>query len=142
MEDAYIHNNKPTGGMKISVYENWYRAVEKVLAKKFPLKTANALAKLFVLSAHWGAGDALAGMWIKQMDVKYPDLKKRILKRFKEFGIEVYDKWERLPLWMMLLEVAERVDFKDEEINKAMRELNKYAVSGGRYIPNFLKRGD
>jgi len=124
------------------VYEEWYRAVEKVLARKFPSKIASALAKLFVLSAHWGAGDALAGMWIKQFDVKYPDLKKRILKRFKEFGIEMFDKWERLPLWMMLLEIAEKADFKDEEINKAMRELNKYAASGGRYIPEFLKRGD
>ena len=97
---------------------------------------AKALAQLFVLAAEYGAGDALAGVILTSYDRRETvENVHRVLSTLGVRNLPSPDRSLRLYLW----DVMERADFGDEEVNNIMRELNKMAVTGGRYTPSLWR---
>jgi len=113
----------------------WLDRVASDRPKEKRERFAEGFATLLILSAEWGAGDALAGWLLRHARVD----KKKLYEVLKSLGVKNLPE-PRGVLYMWLWDVMEKADFGDEELNEALRELNGLSRSGGRYIPKFMKK--
>jgi len=120
-----------------TLYGDKIKALAEILMRKFSKREAALLSFIFILSSWYGAGDAMAGWILTKIK---QDLINEFFRILEKRGI-----WRRPKhvsphsLWIHALDIAEKADFKDKKINKALRELVDHSRTGGRYTPSFLK---
>ena len=122
------------------------RILEKCLEGRAPQapegkrrRFARGLATMLVLSAEWGAGDALAGYYLRQYDAKVVE---NVHKSLEALGVKHLPRPRAHRVEMYFWDLMRQADFGDEEVNSMLRELDRLGVSGGRYRPSFLKKGE
>lgn len=100
-------------------------------------KLAKSLAMVCLLSAEYGAGDALAGYLLQQLFParKTLDVLPRVLENLGGHNLPK----RPTSVWLYCTRVMAEASFGDEELDNLLRGLNRMALSGGRYEPEILK---
>ena len=140
---------RKTSWRDIEPYSRWAeplaKELERLIQERRPgadeeavRETAGWLALICVLSAKYGAGDALAGYILGRIGRKIRV--EQVMKILEKMGIEGIPE-HRIALWAFCSDVMRSVDWRDEKVNRMMRELYDYAVSGGRWSPKWHHGG-
>lgn len=127
---------EPYGKWAAKLEENLLKLIEKrdpTLPEDKRKKLATALAAACILSAEYGAGDALAGYMLSRIGNDSATAH-RIVEVLGKLGVKNLPK-PRLTVAFTCLSIMREADFGDEELNKMMRELYRFALTGGRYTP-------
>lgn len=99
---------------------------------------AYKIAVMLVLSASWGAGDALAGYILRKVgEGRDKEICEKWKESFEKIGVKNMPK-PTSTLYLFFWKVCEEADFGNERVNKMLRDLDKHARSGGGYIPSWV----
>ena len=98
---------------------------------------AKFLATLLVLGAEYGAGDALAGYLLNNTSKDLIGKIHRVLRDVLKVGNLPSSSWMSKAGYAMSLL---RAEWPDPEVAEAVKELERMSLSGGSYVPKFMRR--